>query len=63
MEYENKKNHHAQPDIINYLTEEGIEILPHPPYSPDLSSCDFWLNDYIKNNFADRTNEVSLAQK
>ena len=21
----------------------GIKILPHPPYSPDLAPCDFWL--------------------
>ena len=21
----------------------GIKTVPHPPYSPDLVSCDFWL--------------------
>ena len=21
----------------------GIKIVPHPPYSPDLVPCDFWL--------------------
>ena len=21
----------------------GIKTVPHPPYSPDLASCDFWL--------------------
>ena len=21
----------------------GIETVPHPPYSPDVASCDFWL--------------------
>ena len=21
----------------------GIETVPHPPYSPDLAPCDFWL--------------------
>ena len=21
----------------------GIKTFPHPPYSPDLTSCDFWL--------------------
>ncbi len=54
---------HAHRDVVNYLTEEGIEIIPHPPYLPDLSPCDFWLNDYIKSNLADHTNEVSLAQE
>jgi c-di-AMP phosphodiesterase-like protein len=36
--------------------------MPHPPYSPDLAPCDFWLNDYIKNNLTDQPNEESLAQ-
>ena len=21
----------------------GIKTVPHPPYSPDLATCDFWL--------------------
>ena len=21
----------------------GIKTVPHPPYSPDLASCDYWL--------------------
>ena len=21
----------------------GIKIVPHPPYSPDVAPCDFWL--------------------
>ena len=21
----------------------GIKTLPHPPYTPDLATCDFWL--------------------
>ncbi|CAF1413611.1 unnamed protein product, partial [Rotaria sp. Silwood1] len=50
-------------DVVNYLTEEGIEIMPHPPHSPDLAPCDFWLNDYIKRNLGDHTNEESLAQE
>ncbi|CAF1433346.1 unnamed protein product, partial [Rotaria sp. Silwood1] len=54
---------HTHPDVIDYLMEEGIEIIPHPPYSPDLAPCDFWLNDYIKNKLTDHTNEESLAQE
>ncbi len=54
---------HAHRDVVDYLTEEGIEIIPHPPYSPDLAPCDFWLNDYIKNKLTDHTNEESLAQE
>ena len=36
-------------DVIHYLTREGIIIsMPHPPYSPDLAPCHYWLNDDIK---------------
>ena len=31
---------HRHSDVINYLTEEGINIMPHPPYSSDLAPCD-----------------------
>ena len=29
--------------VIDYLTKMGIKTAPHPPYSPDLAPCDFWL--------------------
>ncbi len=35
-------------------------MLPHPPYSPDLAPCDFWLNDYIKRHLQDQPDENSL---
>ncbi|CAF3844937.1 unnamed protein product [Rotaria sp. Silwood1] len=54
---------HTHRDVVKYLTEEGIEIIPHPPHSPDLAPCDSWLNDYIKRNLADHTKEESLAQE
>ncbi|CAF4169328.1 unnamed protein product [Rotaria magnacalcarata] len=41
---------HIRSDVINYLTEEGINIMPHPPYSLGLVPCDYCLNDYIKRN-------------
>ena len=28
-------------DVINYLTEESINIMAHPAYSPDLVPCDY----------------------
>ncbi|CAF4698778.1 unnamed protein product, partial [Rotaria sp. Silwood2] len=46
----------------NYLTEEDIIIMSHPPYSPDLAPCDYWLNDYIKRNLTDQPDEKSLAR-
>ena len=29
--------------VTDYLTKMGINTVPHPPYSPDLAPCDFWL--------------------
>ena len=29
--------------VTDYLTNIGIKIVPHPPYSPDLAPSDFWL--------------------
>ncbi|CAF2939662.1 unnamed protein product [Rotaria sp. Silwood2] len=48
---------HTHSNVINYLTEEGIIIMPHPPYSPDLAPCDYWLNDYIRHHLTDQANE------
>ena len=30
-------------NLTDYLTKMGIKTVPHPPYSPDLAPCDFWL--------------------
>ena len=29
--------------VTDYLTKMGINTVHHPPYSPDLAPCDFWL--------------------
>ena len=29
--------------VTDYLTKMSIKTVPHPPYSPDLVACDFWL--------------------
>ena len=29
--------------VQEYLKESGLDVLDHPPYSPNLSPCDFWL--------------------
>jgi hypothetical protein len=34
---------------MDALTEVGGTPLEHPPYSPDLASCDFWAFPTIKN--------------
>ena len=32
------------------MEESGLQLLPHPPYSPDLAPCDFWLFPRIKKH-------------
>ncbi len=46
--------------MSNYLESEGLTIISHPPNSPDLSPCDFWLFDLIKENLTDQNDSESL---
>ena len=34
---------HKSATVQEYLKESGLNVLDHPPYSLDLSPCDFWL--------------------
>ena len=34
--------------VTDYLTKMGIKTASHPPYSPDLAPCDFWLFPKLK---------------
>jgi len=34
---------HTALSIREFLAKENIHVLPHPPYSPDLAPCDFYL--------------------
>jgi len=34
-----------------FLTKKGIPVVPQPPYSPDLSPCDFFLFPKLKFHF------------
>ena len=47
--------------VKSYLEEFHIQVLPHPPYSPDLSPCDFWFNPYIKSCLRGRKFETRSA--
>lgn len=39
---------HTALSITEYLTLKGIPVVPQPPYSPDLSPCDFFLLPKLK---------------
>ena len=36
--------------VTDYLTKMGIKTVRHPPNSPDLAPCDFWLFPKLKKN-------------
>ncbi|KAI6661399.1 hypothetical protein LOD99_13270, partial [Oopsacas minuta] len=36
------------------LENSGLKTLPHPPYSPDLAPCDFWLFPRLKDQLRGR---------
>jgi histone-lysine N-methyltransferase SETMAR len=54
---------HTNQLIRNYLRRRRVKLIPHPGYSPDLSPCDFWLNDYLKRQLHDHETEKSLFRE
>ena len=47
LHHDNAAPHKAK-IVTEYLQKERVEVLPHPPYSPDLAPCDFFLFPRIK---------------
>ena len=43
---------HKSAAVQEYLKESGLNVLDHPPYSPDLSPCDFRLFPKLKEMLA-----------
>ena len=48
LHYDNASAHTARLTVA-FLEEEQVKLLGHPPYSPDLAPCDFFLFPKIKN--------------
>ena len=40
---------HTALSIRDFLAKKNIPVLPHPPYSPDLAPCDFYLFPELKS--------------
>jgi [histone H3]-lysine36 N-dimethyltransferase SETMAR len=53
---------HVDKRVKNYLKRNKFITIDHPPYSPDLAPCDFWLFDYIKQRLGNYTSVQSLAE-
>lgn len=54
------KSHTAAFDQ-QFIEEHNIQVWPHPPYSPDLASCDFWLFPTLKRKLQDRAFHTDQA--
>ena len=47
--------------VTDYLTKMGIKTVPHPPYSPDLVPCDFWLFPKLRGCRYEKIEEMKEA--
>lgn len=45
---------HTSELVKQFLKSENVTVLPHPPYSPDLAPCDFFLFPKIKKFLSGR---------
>ena len=45
---------HTSTIVTAFLKKEKVTVLPHPPYSPDLAPCDFFLFRKLKAFLAER---------
>ena len=42
LHHDNASSHTAT-QTVQFLHQRGVKTIEHPPYSPDLAMCDFWL--------------------
>jgi transposase len=41
---------HRHHYVQNLVQQWGWEVLAHPPYFPDLATCDYWLFAHVKEH-------------
>jgi histone-lysine N-methyltransferase SETMAR len=46
---------HTAATVADFLAAKGMKIVPHPPYSPDLTPADFFLFRKVKAELAGQT--------
>jgi histone-lysine N-methyltransferase SETMAR len=60
--HDNAKPHTAK-IVKTYLQNAGVGIIRHPPYSPDLAPCDFWLFELVKRQLTDAADAEDLESQ
>ncbi len=53
LQHDGAPAHRADP-VVRFLRNNHTQILPHPPYSPDLAPSDYWLFARIKKSIKGR---------
>ena len=53
---------HIHFNVRKFIESNGVIEIDHPPYSPDLAPCDYWLFDYIKQRLGDENDANSLLR-
>lgn len=46
--------------IADYLTAHNIEVMSHPPYTPDVAPCDYWLFPTLKRHLRGQEFKTNL---
>lgn len=54
---------HVHYNVKKYLKTENLKLIDHPPYSPDLAPCDYWLFNEIKRRLPAQTDEKCLKSE
>ena len=62
LHHDNARSHVAK-KVTEYLKSTAIRLMPHPPYSPDLAPCDFWLFGLIKPKLGTHEDGASLERE
>ena len=52
---------HTAARTAEFLHESGVQVIPHPPYSPDLAPCDFFLFPKAKKELRGQRYETEDA--
>jgi hypothetical protein len=50
----NNSIRHNEHRVVDELSRLKILRVPHPPYSPDISPCDFWMSGDFTGKLKDR---------
>ena len=61
LPHSNARPHVTQP-VLQKLNKLGYKVLPHLPYSPDLSPTDYWFFKHLDDFFRKNTSTTSRRQ-